>query len=212
MKARISLTALFLAAFLTSAAQADVKKEFMKSWQETQNSWERITLINGLDPSDKDALKVISDFVLKKQDWYYREAAIDVLAGAYAPEILEALEKLGKRGDPMVAAGVVMAFGRSGNTDRVPWVAEQLEHKKWKVQRAAAIALGHLPDKRAVEPLIKAWEENEDEFMVWVHILEALEKITREKNMPRHQDTWSRTPGRSPPRRRSTPRRPSRAT
>ena len=186
MRARLSI--LFALCLATPAVAGDAK-DFKRAWSETQNSWERITLINGLDPADEDSFELLTEYILKTQDWYYREAAIDVLAGAYSPEILEELEKQGKRGDAVVAEGVAMAFGRSGNTDRVPFLVEELlDHKKWKVVRAAAIALGNLPDKRAVGPLIECWEENEEDFMVWVHVLEALEKITREKNMPRHQD------------------------
>jgi pimeloyl-ACP methyl ester carboxylesterase len=56
------------------------------------------------------------------------------------------------------------------------------------VKRAAVIALGALRDKAGIEPLIAAWE-GEEKFMVWVHILEALERITHQKDM-KDAPTW----------------------
>jgi len=193
LKKQVALAGLSALALALTAgpasADSDAAKQFKREFQAKVNSWERIDLIRGLDPSDEDSLELLTEFVLKQLEWYYREAAIDVLAGVYDPEIVEELEdEAGRRGDPVIAEGIITAFGRSGNTDRVPFIIEALEHKKWKVQRAAAIALGSLPDKRSIDPLIDAWEEEEDTFMVWVHILETLETITRETNMPRHED------------------------
>ena len=93
MRARLSI--LFALCLATPAVAGDAK-DFKRAWSETQNSWERITLINGLDPADEDSFELLTEYILKTQDWYYREAAIDVLAGAYSPEILEELEKQGK--------------------------------------------------------------------------------------------------------------------
>lgn len=176
-------------------ADSEAAKAFKKSFTETQNSWERRALVERLDPTDEDSLDLITDFVLKTQDWYMREAAIQVLAGAYDPGLIQKLERMcGSRGEQTIIEGVCMAFGRSGNKDRVPFLIEQLESKKWQVKRAATIALGLVPDKRAVPALIQAWEK-EEKFMVWVHILESLEKITRQKNMPRAADwkSWWET-------------------
>lgn len=175
-------------------------KEFQQQLSQTPNSWERRELVRGLDPADAASRDVLLT-LLKVQgqaglDWYIRDAVVDVLAGAYDAAVVEDLQKEAKK-HPLVCEGVVMAFGRSGNKERIPWVIEQLnEHRVWRVQRAAAIALGNLPDKRCVEPLIAKWEklcgaDNKDpdkDFQVWIHILEALEKITREKNMPGPQD------------------------
>lgn len=188
---RLAPFALLIAGFaaLASPARAVDAKEFKRQFMEKQNSWERIALIKALDPKDKASLNLLTEFVLKQLDWYYREAAIEVLATAYDPELIEELEKLaGKRGDPIIAEGIIMAFGQGKQKDRIPLITEQLlSSKKMVVKRACAIALGMMPDKRAVDPLIKAWE-NEKDFMVWVHILENLEKITQEKNMPTAQD------------------------
>jgi pimeloyl-ACP methyl ester carboxylesterase len=173
---------------LPAAGDSAASKEFKKKFEGTQNSWERRRFIEQLDPTDDDSLELITDFVLKTQDWYMREGAIQVLAGAYDPGLIQKLERLcGGRGDAVIVEGVCMAFGRSGNRDRVPFLIEQLDSKKWVVKRAAAIALGMIPDKRSVPALITAWE-GEEKFMVWVHILESLEKITRQKNMPRPAD------------------------
>lgn len=181
---------LFLAlGALASPALAVDAKEFKKQFIEKQNSWERIALIKALDPKEKASLELITDFVLKQLDWYYREAAIEVLATAYEPALIAELEKLGgKRGDPVIAEGIIMAFGVGKQKDRIPFITEVLlDSKKMVVKRACAIALGMMPDKRSVDPLIKAWE-NEKDFMVWVHILENLERITQEKNMAKPQD------------------------
>lgn len=174
---------------LPSAAQGEVgAKEFKKAFVETQNSWERRALVERLDPTDDKSLELLTEFVLNEQDWYMREAAISVLAGAYDPGLIQKLERMcGSRGKPMIIEGICMAFGKSGNKDRVPFLTEQLSSKKWVVKRAAAIALGHVPDKRSITPLINAWK-GEDKFMVWVHILESLERITRQKNMPKASD------------------------
>lgn len=170
------------------AKDSDAARAFKKSFVETNNSWERRALVERLDPADEDSLDLLTEFVLAQQDWYMREAAIQTLAGAYDPGLIQKLERMcGSRGNPMIVEGVCMAFGRSGNKDRVPFLIDQLGSKKWVVKRAAAIALGLLRDKRSITPLIETWKK-EDKFMVWVHLLESLEKITRQKNMPRPSD------------------------
>lgn len=175
-------------AWPTTGADSEAAKAFKKAFTETQNSWERRVLVERLDPSDGDSLDLLVEFVLKEQDWYMREGAIQTLSTAYDPALIQKLEKLcGSRGNPQVVEGICMAFGKSGNKDRVPFLIEQLKSKNWKVKRAAAIALGMVPDKRSVGELIAAWED-EEKFMVWVHILQSLEKITRQKNMPKAQD------------------------
>src|SRR5690606_12027285 len=118
------------------AKDSEAAKAFKKSFVETNNSWERRALIERLDPSDDDSLELITEFVLAQQDWYMREAAIQVLAGAYDPGLISKLERMcGSRGNPMIVEGICMAFGRSGNKDRVPFLIEQLSSKKWVVQR-----------------------------------------------------------------------------
>lgn len=187
MKHRIiCLAGLALLCLAPSAARAMDDKEFKKKFVETPNSWEKRDLVRQLDPTDKKSFDILIKFILKKQDWYLREAAIDVLASAYDPGLIKDLEKM-KDKDPVVAEAIAIAFGRSKNTERVPHLISLLESKKWIVRRAAAIALAMVPDKRSIEPLITTWE-NEDTFMVWVHILETLEHITKQKNMPKPQD------------------------
>lgn len=182
----LALAPLVATALAPATALALDDEEFKKQFTNTQNSWERRALIAQLDPSDKDQRKLLLSFVLKTQEWYYREAAIEAISAAYSPEVIRELEKLKDR-DPVIAEGIAMAFGRSKNTERVPHLLDLLGSRKWVVRRAAAIALRWVPDKRAIEPLIAAWEE-EEQFLVWVHILETLETVTREKNMPTAQD------------------------
>ena len=181
---------LFLLATVAGPALAIDSKEFKKQYLEKQNSWEKIELIKSLDPKDKASLELLTDFVLGKLEWYYREAAIEVLATAYDPGLIAQLEKLaGKRGDPVIAEGIILSFGKGQQKDRIPFIVEVLDDKPKAnvVKRACAQALAMMPDKRAVEPLIKAWE-NEKEFINWIHFLEALEKITLEKNMAKAAD------------------------
>ena len=63
-------------------AEIDAKK-FKKDFTATQNSWERRALVTQLDPSDDKSLDLLLKFVLKTQDWYMREAAVDVLATTF---------------------------------------------------------------------------------------------------------------------------------
>lgn len=175
----------------SAAKDSDLAKAFKKTFNETKNSWELRAAVAKLDPKDEDALDLLTDFVLKQQDWYLREAAIETIATAYDADLITKLERLagGNRSDPTIIEGILLAFGKSGNADRVPFIITQLENKKWQVQRAAAIALAMIPDKRSVGPLIACWEgPAKDNFMVWVHILESLEHITRQKNMPKPRD------------------------
>jgi pimeloyl-ACP methyl ester carboxylesterase len=184
------LAASALLARSVAAGESEGAKQFKKSFVETQDSWKRRDLVRGLDPKDKDQLELLLDFVMKQQDWYMREAAIDTMATAFDPSLITTLEKEAQTSgkDHTVPEGVVMAFGRSGNKERVPFIASQITTtKKWQVKRACAIALGLLPHKDGVEALISAWEK-EDDFMVWVHILESLEKVTKQKNMPKARD------------------------
>lgn len=174
----------------SAAGDSAAAKEFKKAFNETQNSWERRAAVLRLDPKDEDSLDLLCEFVLKTQDWYIRNAAIEALATAYDASVIAKLEKMaGGRADPTIIEGIVMAFGKAGNADRVPFMITQLDNKKWQVQRAAAIALAMIPDKRSVEALIACWEgPAKDNFMVWVHILESLEHITQEKEKPKARD------------------------
>lgn len=194
---RIVCTALAVIALLGTAEPVladgtlDVK-EFKKQFSNTQNSWERRALIQKLDPTNAKALKILKAVLQDPRfsDWYYRQGAIDVLASAYDPGLIGKLEKVKK---PLLIEAVALAFGRSKNKDRVPWIIKQLKSKKWVVRRAAALALRKIPDKRSIGPLIECWEE-ESKFTVWIHILETLERITRQKDMDTPEkwaDWWS---------------------
>jgi pimeloyl-ACP methyl ester carboxylesterase len=183
--AATAFTALALAACPTVAFAVDAK-EFKKKFAATQNSWERRALVTQLDPSDDKSLDLLLKFVLKTQDWYMREAAVSVLATAFDEGVIAKLVKL-KDKDPILAEGVAIAFGRSKNIERVGHLTMLIESKKWNVRRAAAIGLRTMKAKEAVDALISCWE-NEDKFLVWVQVLESLEKLTRQKNMPTAQD------------------------
>ncbi|HBP22773.1 MAG TPA: hypothetical protein DEA08_33960 [Planctomycetes bacterium] len=189
-----TLFAALAALLLTAPARADEFKDFLRKFNATQNSWERKALLGELDPTNKKSMKVLNAVLEQPMfDWYMRQGAIDVLAQCSDADVIKKLEKVKGNKDPLLAEAYCMAFGKSGNTERVPWMLECLESKKEIVRRAAAIALRGVPDKRAVPKLIEAWE-NEDKFTVWVHILESLEKITHQKDMPNVQawrDWWT---------------------
>jgi pimeloyl-ACP methyl ester carboxylesterase len=180
-----SLLALALVG-LPAAASAMDAKEFKKKFTSTQNSWERRDLVRQLDPTQKKSMDLLLKFVLKTQDWYMREAAVDVLSKVYDEGVITDLEKMKDR-DPVLAEGIALAFGRSKNLERVPYLTDMLGSKKWTVRRASAIAMRTMKAKEAVDALIDTWLE-EDKFLVWVHILESLETLTRQKNLPGPQD------------------------
>ena len=193
MKLRIAVVCGLMAGvwMYPAAGDSDGARQFKRDFTSTPNSWERRDLVARLDPTDEDQRELLTEFVLKTQDWYLREAAITVLSGVNDEETIEELVDMigSRRTNAVIVEGIAMAFGRSGDNDRVPELIELLEHRTWVVQRAAAIALGMIPDKRSIGALISAWEDtDEDDFMVWVHMLESLEKLTRQSNMPRAQD------------------------
>lgn len=169
----------------------DWKKEFQRQFS-SKNSWERWKAVKLLDPNDKDSLKVLLD-VLKKEDWYIRGAAIEVLANAYDAKTVEEMRKLLKSAESTVQEGICVAFGKSKDIGRVEDLVESLKKgKDWKVKRAAANGLKNMPDKRGVGPLIESLEKEKGNFLLWIHVLEALEKITGQKNLntPADWKTW----------------------
>src|SRR5262249_40680756 len=142
----------------TAFAGGEWKKEFEKGFT-SKNSWERWAAVKTLDPNEHDALKIIYD-ILKKEDWYIRQAAVEVLAGAYDAKMVDELKKQLKSGDAGVQEGICLAFGKSKDIGRVDDLIEALKKgKDWKVKRAAANALVNMPDKRAVGPLIDELEK-----------------------------------------------------
>lgn len=190
------ITALTLSALclLTSPAAADGMdlKEFKRAFAATQNSWERRQLVEQLDPTDKKSRKILY-FVLESPDfdWYMRLGAIDVFTKCSDDEVIKELEKVkpNNKKDALKAEAIAVAFGKSGNVARVEWMIEALEAKADLVRRAAAINTRYLRDKKVIGALIKAWKA-EEQFTVWVHMLESLEKLTYQKGMPTAQD-WA---------------------
>lgn len=178
----VGLTALALLTLSLAPNPAGADTDEFKRLFASQNSWEKATAIKTLDPNDKKAYKILEK-LLETQDWYLREACIDVLSGALTGDVAEEMHKELKKGKGYVAEGIALAIGKSGDNSKVPWLVEALEAKDWRVRRSAAVALKELPDKRAVEPLIEAWKtelKDEKEFRVWVRCVEALEEISGE--------------------------------
>jgi pimeloyl-ACP methyl ester carboxylesterase len=172
--------ALLFAVATPARAGDDWKKEFARQFS-SKNSWERWAAIKLLDPNEKDALKQLYE-ILKKENWYLRGAAIEVLAGAYDAKTVEELKKTLKSSDPAVQEGIIIAFGNSKDINRVDDIVDALKKAKdWHVKRAAALALRKLPDKKGVGPLIDAFEKEKSNFVLWVHVVETLEKITGQK-------------------------------
>ena len=68
------------------------KKQFL----EKPNSWERIQQNKKLYPKENGNLKLITEFVLKQLEWYFREAAIEVLSTAIDAGLIADLEKMAK--------------------------------------------------------------------------------------------------------------------
>lgn len=182
---RAGLAALALTLAFTSNASADSVKDFKKAFGSTKNSWEKYQAIRLLDGNDKKAYGVLCK-LLKTSDWYYRDAAINVLSIALDGENKDQIEKDLKKGKWVVAEAICLAIGKSSDSNKVPLLLEALKRKEWQVRRSAALALKELRDKRAIEPLMDAWE-NElrkgKQFRVWVRCIEALEETTGEREL-----------------------------
>jgi HEAT repeat protein len=169
---------------VTNSASADAISDFKKAFR-SKNSWDQANAIKALDPNDKKAYKILTK-LLKSADWYLRHAVIDVLSGAFESEIAEQMAKDLKKGKAVIAEAIALAIGKSSDQSKIPLLVEALKHKDWRVRRSAALGLKRIPDKRAIEALIDAWErelKKGKHFRVWVRCIEALEEVTGEKKL-----------------------------
>jgi len=187
----IALSALCILAAPTPAQAMDLK-EFKRAFAATQNSWERRALVEQLDPTDKKSRKILYYVLTSPQfDWYMRLGAIEVFTKCTDEDVIKELKKVKPtaKKEALKAEAIAVAFGKSGNVAHTEWLVEALEAKADLVRRAAAINMRFVKDKKIIGALIKAWQ-NEDQFTVWVHMLESLEKLTYQKGMPNSQD-WA---------------------
>jgi pimeloyl-ACP methyl ester carboxylesterase len=188
-------SAVVICLLVASPASALDARKFKLEFQATQNSWERRALIRQLDPDDPDSQKVLLNVILKTQDWYLRQAAVDVLALAYD---LRSVDRLKKHvsDDPLVASGVTLAFRSAGGNgvepkERLDLFADALDHKALRVRRAAAIALGSVKTKDAIGTLVTAGTK-EESFLVRRRILASLQRLTGDygRQTPEHWEAW----------------------
>jgi HEAT repeat protein len=193
LKRRFPLVALLIACFLPALALGadDWKKTFNEKFS-SKNSWEKAAALKSLDPNNPDQLKMLlqlSETTKNPQEWYFRAAIADVLAGKLEAKAADELKKALKTGQGGIAEIVATAYGRAKDADKTDELIEALEKAKdWKVRRAAAIALGNIPSKKGVGALIKTLDAEAKNFMVQVHIIEALERATQEKANKTAQD------------------------
>lgn len=186
---------LALATCVALPADASGIKTFRKLFG-SENSWERGDAIKGLDPNDPKAYKELTRVLLGKDlyprkfivcDWYLRDVAIEVLSGAFEKDVAKQMLKDLKGTKAMVAEGIALAMGKSGDPTHVKPLTEALTHKDWRVRRSAALALKLIPAKQAIDPLITCWEKEaanrRGHFRVWVRCIEALEAITQQKDL-----------------------------
>ena len=187
---RVVLAAIFGFSLLSgSLASADAISDFKKLYT-SKNSWEKANAIKTLDPNDPKAFKLLSK-LLEREHWYLRMAVIEVLSGAFEAEIGAKMAKSLEKGKGTLAEGIALALGRAGDPSKVPLLIKGLKHKDWRVRRSSALALKNLPDRRAIEALIEAWEaelKKGKHFRVWVRCVEALEEITGEAELPTLED------------------------
>ncbi|MEZ0230697.1 MAG: HEAT repeat domain-containing protein [Planctomycetota bacterium] len=178
--ALVALGAGFVVPAVSSGGD-DWKKAFGEKYA-SKDSWERAAAVKTLDPSSPDQLKMLFK-VAKDDDWYQRSAAADVLSGKLDGKALDEVKKTLKTGTGNVAEVIATAYGRSKDTDKVEELVEVLKKSSdVKVKRACAQSLGYLPHKKGVAALIEALDKEAKNFMVQVHVLEALERATKEKH------------------------------
>lgn len=99
-------------------------------------------------------------------------AAVRALGQLAFPESLEALADILEFGTSDLRAAAASALGAMRLPDAVPLLVAALEDEALAVRQAAAKALSQIPDKRACEPLIAAFLQNQTELNPF--LLEAL--------------------------------------
>lgn len=175
LAALVMIFALGLSSTRVARADADGFKEFRR-YIKSPNSWERSNAIRILDPNEKKELDALLK-VLETQEWHIRATAIDVLAGLFDAKLVTSLEKKMNKGSAMIAEGIALSFGKKGDRMHLDALRQGLRNKKWPVRRSCAYALGIIPDKQSVKPLLDSWKKEKD-IIVEIRLLEALEKIT----------------------------------
>jgi pimeloyl-ACP methyl ester carboxylesterase len=181
---RLALPCLVLVLSALPAAAQDLR-EWRQRWEQTSDSWVRRAMLGELDAADRKQRAQLLD-VLESGEWYLREGVIDVLARLDDPQTLAKLERIR---DPEVQEGLAHAWARSGDRDRVPAIVKLLDARAWRVQREAAAALGGVPDLRAIEGLIAAWE-GEPAFLVAQRIRTSLIRLTHQRDLGRQAQDW----------------------
>jgi hypothetical protein len=144
-----------------------------------------------LDPNDdRDRQALLR--VAREQDWIQRLAAARALSTRLEPGTVAALEQVLAGPEPLEAEVVATAFGLSRETDRVAAVASALSQAKdFRVRRAAALALGELATREAVDALVAALDREAKDVRVLGPVLDALEAATGDHGV-RAPDDWRR--------------------
>jgi pimeloyl-ACP methyl ester carboxylesterase len=188
-----------LAASVASPARADDWKKTFGDEHHfgSRNSWDKLEGVKMLDATQPDQLKMILK-IAEGEDWFLRSACIDLLVkpagesgGGSTKEGggkgTDELRKILKAGKPANTAEVIaIAFGRSKDEGYTDDLVAALKNKSadWKVRRACAMSLGNIPSKKGIGALIDAFEieEKAKNFALYVHMIEALERATQEKD------------------------------
>ena len=116
-------------------------------------------------------------------DWYYREGAIEVLSTVFDPETLAKLEKVNPSKQPLIAEGICMAFGKSKNKERLPYMFKCLKSKSWVVRRAAARCPALRSRQTRDRPLDYGLGGRKERFQRLGSHFESLEILTRKRNL-----------------------------
>jgi pimeloyl-ACP methyl ester carboxylesterase len=162
---------------------ADEIAAWKKAFLATSASWERRALVLQLDPTVQVGRDLLCRFVLYTQDWYLREAAIDVLAGALRegdPEPL--LAQLRGYDSPLVDEAIPLALARTGRRRHFARVRGFLEHDGFVVRGAACRALAAYPDWRSVEALVGLYERG-DRAEVCSELVAVLRRLTGQRDL-----------------------------
>lgn len=178
-----ALAALLLLTLVAGAAIAWERdlKEALASKESTRY----FNAVLNLDPKDGGAFDRLVELLApdfrpgrwQPNDWYIRRAAMQNLAGA--KDRHDELAGMFARADAMLKEGIAFVFGRAKAEQHIPLLLEALEDKEFIVRRAATLALEKMPDKRSVDALLDAWEDEDDERLQWRYY-EALKTITGE--------------------------------
>ncbi len=116
--------------------------------------------------------------MLKAQDMSVRWAAAEALSEVGAPAVPSLVEMLQDE-DSGAHAPAAWALGEIEDPRAASLLIKLLDHPKAKARQVAAVELGRMGDERAVEPLSKALDIEQDDE-VREALVDALEAITGE--------------------------------